>query len=58
MKGIAHLLLTILVPGVDHARFRIPHVQHPYMTVKRRAVLLCVFVEFPVDQLKRILLVS
>ena len=57
VKIVAHVFLAIPVPLIDHARFRIPHMKNLNAAVKTIPIFLCVLVQFPVDQLKCILLV-
>ena len=58
MELVFHLLLAILVPGVDHASFRVPHMEDANVAVKARAVFFCVSVQLTVDQVDRILFIS
>ena len=57
VKIVTHVFLAIPVPLIDHARFRIPHMKNLNAAVKTIPIFLCVLVQFPVDQLKCILLV-
>ena len=58
MKLVLHLLLAILVPGVDHTGLRVPHMENADVAVKTLAVFFCVLVQFTVDQVDRILFIS
>lgn len=58
MELVFHLLLAILVPGVDHASFRVPHMEDANVAVKARAVFFCVSVQLTVDQVDRVLFIS
>ena len=54
---IPHLTLTILVPVVNHARFSVPHVEHPVI-IQMLLVFVRVNIQLMVNQLKSILFVN
>ena len=54
---IPHLTLTILVPVVNHARFSVPHVEHPVI-IQMLLVFVRVNIQLMVNQLKCILFVN
>ena len=58
MEVVSQLLLNILVPPIDHARFGVPKIHHGYGILKNILVLLFVFFERVVDKSDGILFVS
>ena len=55
---ISHLLLTELMPSINHSRLGIPHITYLDITVDLSSVLFSVFSKFPVHQLHNVILVS
>ena len=58
MVRISHLLLTELMPSINHSRLGIPHITYLDITVDLSSVLFSVFSKFPVHQLHNVILVS
>ena len=55
---ISHLLLTELMPSINHSRLGIPHITYLDITVDLSSMLFSVFSKFPVHQLHNVILVS